>query len=562
MTDDLSYYQHGDEPDAANFAAAAAIVGQLSDRTGRAGYIVHGFELTPDLNNLEVNIGGGTALILRKDYTTVSPNIDPSRTYTWTAHPVHKEGVTQLGLEDNAVNHIFLDVNVSTRDTPLTFLNQSGDYPSDESIKIGEIDTNEDTVNAATSEQWHLVTVDGSLTYPDKDAAVESASDLPDGTSVFDRKDGVFWRVESGGLEPFVDTGEIATDAITVDELDQSIAPTWTSQHTFGAGLDVGDDLVSDGTVIWDDAGGHLNQAVLENDGLTLSPGNALTGGGLISLGGSATLGVAADAIAAAELDLSITPTWTGEHTFTGGVTGLPAPAVSSDAARKQEVDDHEASTSGVHGVGSSNVESVDGAQSKADTAQANAESFAASEVDDHKQNEVHDQPQPNQAHGNEDHNETYETETGAQSRVDSHESDTTGVHGVGASSVESTAGAQSKADTAQSNAESFAAGEVDAHKQNEVHDQPQPNQSHGNEDHNESYTTAGDDVENFSTSGAANTVPVSQGDGTLSMQNVSQAIEFLDVASPDDLPDPGSVSKPTIAYVDSEDDYVGVFKQ
>ena len=446
MTDDLSYYQHGDEPDAANFAAAAAIVGQLSDRTGRAGYIVHGFELTPDLNNLEVNIGGGTALILRKDYTTVSPNIDPSRTYTWTAHPVHKEGVTQLGLEDNAVNHIFLDVNVSTRDTPLTFLNQSGDYPSDESIKIGEIDTNEDTVNAATSEQWHLVTVDGCLTYPDKDAAVESASDLPDGTSVFDRKDGVFWRVESGGLEPFVDTGEIATDAITVDELDQSIAPTWTSQHTFGAGLDIGDDLVSGANVIWNQAAGHINQSVLENDGLEVSAGNALTGGGSISLGGSATLGVAANAIAAAELDLSITPTWTGEHTFSGGVTGLPAPTVGSDAARQQDVD----------------------------------------------------------------------------------------------SSVES-------------------------HRATETHDQPQPNQAHGNEDHNETYTTAGDDVENFSTSGAADTVPVSQGDGTLSMQNVTQAIEsieFLDVESPYELPDPGSVSKPTIAYVDSEDDYVGVFKQ
>jgi len=360
MTDDLSYYQHGDEPDAANFAAAAAIVGQLSDRTGRAGYIVHGFELTPDLNNLEVNIGGGTALILRKDYTTVSPNIDPSRTYTWTAHPVHKEGVTQLALEDNAVNHIFLDVNVSTRDTPLTFLNQSGDYPSDESIKIGEIDTNEDTVDAATSEQWHLVAVDGSLTYPDQNAAAESASDLPDGTAVFDRKDGVFWRVESGGLEPYVDTGEIATDAITVDELDQSIAPTWT-----------------------------------------------------------------------------------GEHTFSGGVTGLPAPTVGSDAARQQDVD------SG-----------------------------------------------------------------------------------------------------------------VESHRATETHDQPQPNQAHGNEDHNETYTTAGDDVENFSTSGAADTVPVSQGDGTLSMQNVTQAIEFLDVESPYELPDPGSVSKPTIAYVDSEDDYVGVFKQ
>jgi hypothetical protein len=43
---------------------------------------------------------------------------------------------------------------------------------------------------------------------------------------------------------------------------------------------------------------------------------------------------------------------------------------------------------------------------------------------------------------------------------------------------------------------------------------------------------------------------------------NVTQAIEFLDVEWPYQLPDPGSVSKPTISYVDSEDDYVGVFKE
>ena len=103
---------------------------------------------------------------------------------------------------------------------------------------------------------------------------------------------------------------------------------------------------------------------------------------------------------------------------------------------------------------------------------------------------------------------------------------------------------------------------EISSHKSDDVHDQPQPNQSHGNEDHSETYTTAGDNVEDFSTSGSAGTVPVSQGNGTLSMENVSQAIDFIDVETAYDLPDPGTVSKPTIAYVDSQDDYVGVFKQ
>jgi len=37
--------------------------------------------------------------------------------------------------------------------------------------------------------------------------------------------------------------------------------------------------------------------------------------------------------------------------------------------------------------------------------------------------------------------------------------------------------------------------------------------------------------------------------------------IELLSVADADGLPDPETVDKPTIAYVESEDDYAGVFQ-
>ena len=58
-------------------------------------------------------------------------------------------------------------------------------------------------------------------------------------------------------------------------------------------------------------------------------------------------------------------------------------------------------------------------------------------------------------------------------------------------------------------------------------------------------------------------TVPVSQGDGTLAMETVDAEteIELLSVADADGLPDPETVEKPTIAYVESEDDYAGVFQ-
>lgn len=91
----------------------------------------------------------------------------------------------------------------------------------------------------------------------------------------------------------------------------------------------------------------------------------------------------------------------------------------------ESELSDHTSSSSGVHGVDS--TDTVAG-QTDVD-----------STVESHRSAEVHDAPQPNQSHGNEDHDATFETESGAQQRVDDHENDTSGVHGVGASDVAST---------------------------------------------------------------------------------------------------------------------------
>jgi len=88
-----------------------------------------------------------------------------------------------------------------------------------------------------------------------------------------------------------------------------------------GNDLTLGADLVADdGEVIWDESAGHLDQDRLENDSLTINGGNAISAGA-VSLGGSVTVGVESNSIQTDELDLSISPTWTGMHTFNGGVT-------------------------------------------------------------------------------------------------------------------------------------------------------------------------------------------------------------------------------------------------
>jgi len=46
-------------------------------------------------------------------------------------------------------------------------------------------------------------------------------------------------------------------------------------------------------------------------------------------------------------------------------------------------------------------------------------------------------------------------------------------------------------------------------------------------------------------------------------MENIETAteIDLLDLETANDLPDLSTLSKPTIAYINSEDDYVGAFQ-
>lgn len=424
MTSDVTFFQHGDEPDAARFALALG-VGTPTAGPEVGGFMVRGFELTPDLSALTLDIAEGSAVIYRQNYTTASPNIDPNETHYWTAHPIEMDGVTEFDLTDNDVNHVFIDADTSTRNNPRTEVNTTGTPPSSESFKVGEIDTNESTQSAATSQQWNLVTRDGTLTYPSQAAASEMASNgLPNGTAVYDRGQGVFHRVEGSSLVSYIDTPEVATDAITADEIladavgspeldmgsgleddgagavrtaGSAIADTFLSEGTnpHQLAVNISDGLTGDGSdSIRIDAdtiaAAYLSAGTnpyelqvnlgdgVQGDGadniqvdaatvaaqylsvganpyeLVVSLGSGLEGDGsdrirvrgdevagnaLVEGGNPYQVAVATDAIQASELDLSITPTWTGEHTFSGGITGLPSPSTNSDAATKQYVD-------------------------------------------------------------------------------------------------------------------------------------------------------------------------------------------------------------------------------
>ncbi len=159
------------------------------------------------------------------------------------------------------------------------------------------------------------------------------------------------------------------------------------------------------------------------------------------------------------------------------GVHGVGASTVESASGAQTKVDTHGALTTGVHGVGASVVESVSGSQAKVDNhnalfdrhgaTDANttgriirrdgagnakvADGVAASDIATKGQVDAVSSSLASHAtsttgiHGV--GASTIESVSGSQTKVDTHSALTTGVHGVGASTVESIAGSQAKVD-------------------------------------------------------------------------------------------------------------------
>ena len=122
---------------------------------------------------------------------------------------------------------------------------------------------------------------------------------------------------------------------------------------------------------------------------------------------------------------------------------------------------------------------------------------------------------------------------------------------------IESEEGAQQKADTAQSNAESFAESEVESHRQNETHATAQPPEEHGNDTHDRDFVDEGE---------AAAAAPVQSVNGQEGDVEVEVGkIDLKVFEQVEDLPDPEELDTPTIAYIESGslgDDYFGLFQE
>lgn len=126
----------GDWDDAANFA-------QLSDAVGNTDYVVRGLGLNnPDYTNLTIDVGQGVAAVSQASAT--ANNTTESR--DGVSFVAEADARTGVGLSDNATNHVYLDVDLSADDTISIVVNTTGSKPAEPSLKLGEVDTSNNTV--------------------------------------------------------------------------------------------------------------------------------------------------------------------------------------------------------------------------------------------------------------------------------------------------------------------------------------------------------------------------------------------------------------------------------
>ena len=140
--------------------------------------------------------------------------------------------------------------------------------------------------------------------------------------------------------------------------------------------------------------------------------------------------------------------------------------------------------------------------------------------VGEHREEEVHDQEQPPETHGDTEHDATVPSQSDVDSKADD-------PHGNAAHS------------------ETFA-----------VDGDAQPPEEHGDTEHDATVPSQSD------VDSKADDPHGSESHSSEVVHEGDIEIDLIEVQSESDLPDPENLDDPTIAYVNDDDDYAGVFQE
>jgi hypothetical protein len=125
----------GDDNDAANFGAAY-------DGIGLTDFVVKGMGFTLNAGTPSLDLGSGKAVV--SDSSATATQSGETRD-EGVAFVVELDARTGISLTNSAVNHVFLQVDLSSDDTVNIVVNTTNSAPSEPQVKLGTVDTSNDT---------------------------------------------------------------------------------------------------------------------------------------------------------------------------------------------------------------------------------------------------------------------------------------------------------------------------------------------------------------------------------------------------------------------------------
>lgn len=132
---DHTFPQNDDPNDAENF-------GEWGGRQNISDYVEYGLNFqNVDYGNLVFDVTEGKCYTLAPDAAAATTGELRHR----IDYGIHLDARGGKTLTDNAVNYVFVKPNVATDDAPEIVVNTTGTPPTDASLKIGELDTNNNT---------------------------------------------------------------------------------------------------------------------------------------------------------------------------------------------------------------------------------------------------------------------------------------------------------------------------------------------------------------------------------------------------------------------------------
>ncbi|SNZ18185.1 hypothetical protein SAMN06269185_3284 [Natronoarchaeum philippinense] len=128
--------------------SSAGHFGGLAAQSNSTDYVEAGMGFTPDFGTPALDIGAGLAYIRHEATVNVQDDVG-DYINDWKqgiSLAVQVPSVSGLALTDGATNHVFVALDLSSNNGAEYVINTTGDAPSAPSLKIGTVDTANDTV--------------------------------------------------------------------------------------------------------------------------------------------------------------------------------------------------------------------------------------------------------------------------------------------------------------------------------------------------------------------------------------------------------------------------------